>query len=81
MELKNQLSIIQNFILFPNNEEKLKLLQSEIGIKATSKVLKDCNFYVNYKTTLFIEEIKQIYKKKRKKFKPIQHTRWTRLLF
>jgi hypothetical protein len=61
MELKDQISIIQNFTIFPNNKERLDLITSEVGLKTTSEVLKDCNFYVNYKTTTFLKEIKSTY--------------------
>tara|TARA_R110000744_G_scaffold336032_1_gene441364 strand:+ start:69 stop:851 length:783 start_codon:yes stop_codon:yes gene_type:complete len=63
MKLKDQISIIQNFTIFPNNKERLDLITSEVGLKSTAKVLKDCNFYVNYKTTTFLEEIESVYSK------------------
>ena len=51
MILSEQLSVVQNFIIFENNKARLDLLCSDDGLKTTSTVLDGCSFYVNYKTT------------------------------
>ena len=59
--MKNQLTILQNFII--TNEDVLNHLKSDMGLKATSSVLGECEWIVNYKTELYLEEIKILYGK------------------
>ena len=61
MILSEQLSVVQNFIIFENNKARLDLLCSDDGLKTTSTVLDGCSFYVNYKTTTFLNEVQTLY--------------------
>ena len=61
MILSEQLSVIQNFIIFENQKDRLDLISSDIGVKTTARVLDGCSFYVNYKNTTFLDEIKDLY--------------------
>ena len=58
--MKNQLTIVQNFIL---NDERYNHLKSDLGLEATAKVLGDCKFIVNYKSEDRVDEVKALYKK------------------
>ena len=69
MKLSEQLSVIQNFIIFKNNKARLDLLSSDVGLKKTAEVLNDCNFYVNYKNKTYLEEVKNLYNKNVKNVK------------
>ena len=59
--MKNQLTILQNFIII--NEDVLNHLKSDVGLKTTANVLGECEWIVNYKTELYLEEIKTLYDK------------------
>jgi hypothetical protein len=59
--LKDKLGIVQNFIL--TDDLKLKHLNSDLGLKSTAKILGDCNWQVNYKTDLYLDEIHTLYNK------------------
>ena len=61
MILSEQLSVIQNFIIFENQKDRLDLISSDVGVKTTARVLDGCSFYVNYKNTTFLDEIKNLY--------------------
>ena len=43
MKLSEQLSVIQNFIIFKNNKARLDLLSSDVGLKKTITYFKDLN--------------------------------------
>ena len=57
--MKDHLTILQNFII--TNESILNHLKSDVGLKATSNVLGECKWVVNYKTSLYLDEIKTLY--------------------
>ena len=59
--MKDNLTILQNFII--TNESVLNHLKSDIGIKTTASVLGECKWIINYKTELYLEEIKTLYNK------------------
>ena len=59
--MKDNLTILQNFII--TNESVLNHLKSDIGIKTTASVLGECEWIINYKTELYLEEIKTLYNK------------------
>ena len=59
--MKDHLTILQNFII--TNESILNHLKSDVGLKATSNVLGECKWVVNYKTSLYLDEIKTLYNK------------------
>ena len=59
--MKNQLTILQNFII--TNEKVLNHLKSDIGLKTTADVLGECEWIINYKTELYLEEINALYGK------------------
>jgi hypothetical protein len=59
--MKDNLTILQNFII--TNKNILNHLKSDIGMKSTAAVLGECEWIVNYKTTLYLEEIENLYEK------------------
>ena len=59
--MKDKLTILQNFIIF--DEDKLDHLKSDVGMKASAKVLGTCEWIINYKTELYLEEVKALYRK------------------
>tara|TARA_Y100000310_G_scaffold66515_1_gene61842 strand:+ start:1238 stop:1951 length:714 start_codon:yes stop_codon:yes gene_type:complete len=59
--MKDQLTILCNFILF--DEVRLNHMKSDVGVKATAKIFSECEWIINYKTTLYLEEIKNLYGK------------------
>ena len=63
--LDKNLSIIQCHILFDDERgrKRLEHQKSFKGIPSFGKVFKGCHFYVNYKTELFLDEIKETYDK------------------
>ena len=62
---KDTLSIVKNFILFNDDggNKRLNHLKSYKGIESFGKTFPECNFYINYKTSEFLNEIKTTYKK------------------
>jgi len=65
MMLDKQLSIIQCHILFDDarGRKRLEHQKSEKGIPSFGKVFKDCDFFVNYKTEVFLDDIEETYNK------------------
>ena len=63
--LDKNLSIIQCHILFDDERgrKRLEHQKSYKGIPSFGKVFKDCHFYVNYKTEVFLDEIAETYNK------------------
>ena len=63
--LDKNLSIIQCHILFDDERgrKRLEHQKSYKGIPSFGKVFKDCHFYVNYKTEVFLDEITETYDK------------------
>ena len=63
--LADNLSIIQCHILFDDERGKSRLehQKSWKGIPSFGKIFEDCDFFVNYKTKTFLEEIKETYEK------------------
>jgi|TARA_R110000744_G_scaffold310225_2_gene417942 hypothetical protein len=63
--LEKNLSVIQCHILFDDERGKKRLehQKSFKGIPSFGKIFEDCNFYVNYKTEVFLEDIKETYEK------------------
>jgi len=63
--IDKNLSIIQCHILFDDKRgrKRLEHQKSFKGIPSFGKVFKDCHFYVNYKTEVFLDEIKETYDK------------------
>ena len=63
--LDKNLSIIQCHILFGDErgQKRLEHKKSYKGIPSFGKVFKDCHFYVNYKTEVFLDEITETYNK------------------
>jgi hypothetical protein len=63
--IDKNLSIIQCHILFGDERgrKRLEHQKSFKGIPSFGKVFKDCHFYVNYKTEVFLDEIKETYNK------------------
>ena len=59
--MERQLGIVQNFIL--TDDKKLTHMKSDLGLKCTAEVLQDCEWHVNYKTDLYLDDIKALYKK------------------
>ena len=59
--MRDKLTILQNFII--TKEHILNHLKSDVGIKATASVLGECKWIVNYKTDLYLEEVKNLYDK------------------
>ena len=57
--MKEQLSVLQNFII--TNESVLNHLKSDIGLKSSANVLGECKWVVNYKTKLYLNDIKNLY--------------------
>ena len=51
--MKNQLTILQNFII--TNEKVLNHLKSDIGLKSTAEVVGECKWVINYKTKLYLD--------------------------
>lgn len=63
MKLSEQLSVIQNFLIFENNKARYDLLSSDDGLSKTVEVLGDCSFFVNYKTKNLLNEVNSLYKR------------------
>ena len=63
--IEKNLSIIQCHILFGDErgQKRLEHQKSYKGIPSFGKVFKDCHFYVNYKTEVFLDEITETYNK------------------
>jgi len=63
--LDKNLSIIQCHILFDDERGKKRLehQKSYKGIPSFGSIFEDCDFYVNYKTKVFLEDIKETYEK------------------
>jgi hypothetical protein len=59
--MKDQLTILCNFILF--DDTRLNHLKSNVGMKATAKVLSECEWIINYKTKFHLEEVKTLFRK------------------
>ena len=59
--MKKHIGIVQNFIL--TDDIKLNHMKSDLGLKSTSKILGDCEWHVNYKTDLYLNDIQSLYKK------------------
>ena len=59
MMLADNLSIIQCHILFDDDRGKSRLehQKSWKGIPSFGKIFEDCDFFVNYKTKTFLEEM------------------------
>lgn len=53
--MKDKLTLLQNFILF--DEARFNHLDSNVGVRKTAEVFKDCKVVVNYKTKLYLKEI------------------------
>ena len=69
--MKNKLTLLQNFII--TDDIKLNHLQSSVGIKKTAEVFGECKTIVNYKTKLYLDEIKSLYKDN---FKTLSFHNW-----
>ena len=61
MILSEQLSVVQNFIIFENQKDRLDLICSDIGVKTTANILDGCSFYVNYKNNIYLDEVRNAY--------------------
>ena len=63
--LEKYLSVVQCHILFDDERgrKRLEHQKSYKGIPSFGSVFKDCDFFVNYKTTTFLDEIKETYDK------------------
>ena len=63
--INKYISVIQNHILFDDERgrKRLEHQMSHKGIPSFGKIFEDCDFFVNYKTKTFLEEIKETYEK------------------
>jgi len=63
--LEKYLSVVQCHILFNDERgrQRLEHQKSHKGIPSFGSVFNDCDFFVNYKTTTFLDEIKETYNK------------------
>ena len=63
--LEKYLSVIQCHILFDDERgrQRLEHQMSYKGIPSFGSVFNDCDFFVNYKTKVFLDEITEIYNK------------------
>ena len=63
--LSDNLSIIQCHILFDDERgrQRLEHQKSWKGIPSFGKIFEECDFFVNYKTELYLDEIKDTYEK------------------
>tara|TARA_B100000282_G_scaffold99712_1_gene70217 strand:+ start:195 stop:911 length:717 start_codon:yes stop_codon:yes gene_type:complete len=59
--MKYTLTVLQNFII--TKERILNHLKSDVGLKCTASVLGECKWIVNYKTDLYLDEVKNLYDK------------------
>ncbi len=57
--MKHTLTVLQNFII--TKERILNHLKSDLGLKCTASVLGECKWIVNYKTDLYLDEVKNLY--------------------
>jgi len=64
--MKEHLGIVQTFIL--TDDKKLNHMKSDLGLKCTTEVLGDCEWHVNYKTDLYLDDIKALYQKHLKNY-------------
>ena len=66
--IEKYLSVVQCHILFDDERgrQRLEHQKSYKGIPSFGSVFNDCDFFVNYKTTTFLDEIKETYDKKYK---------------
>ena len=61
--INKYICVIQNLIFFDDERgrKRLEHQKSNKGIPSFGKVFKDCDFFVNYKTKAFLNEITDTY--------------------